>query len=241
MLLKDISLPTPEENILYDEVLLHLAEEGKAGEVLRFWESQQMFVVLGRIGKVQEDVKIDAVCEDSIPVLRRASGGGTVLQGKGCLNYTLVLSKEHGARMTDLHKSYEYILSSVITALKQLDVEVVFCPISDLALAKNNKKISGNAQKRARKFILHHGTILYDFDLPKIEQYLHIPKDIPDYRKERSHLDFVANVPLASAAIKEALKGAFRVDCQEDSLDEVEKGVIRSFLSTKSVRVELAS
>ena len=133
MLLKDISLSSPEENILYDEVLLHLAEKGEAGEVMRFWESPEMFVVLGRIGKEQDDVKIDAVRRDDIPVLRRASGGGTVLQGKGCLNYALVLSKED-RKIMDLHKSYEYILGNVVKALKQLGVEAGFCPISDLAL-----------------------------------------------------------------------------------------------------------
>src|SRR5262245_50689788 len=82
----DISFDTPEENIAYDEVLLSLAEEGKLGEVLRFWESSQTFAVLGRIGKAQEDLDLDALRKDGIKVLRRASGGGTVLQGKGVLN-----------------------------------------------------------------------------------------------------------------------------------------------------------
>ncbi len=241
MLLKDISLPSPEENILYDEVLLQLAEQGKAGEVLRFWESSQMFVVLGRICKEQEDVKIDAVCRDGIPVLRRASGGGTVLQGKGCFNYTLVLSKENNSQIIDLHKSYESILGKVMSALKRLDVETIFCPISDLALADNHKKISGNAQKRARKFILHHGTILYDFDLSKIEQYLRIPKDVPEYRQNRSHLDFVANAPLTLSDIKSALKDVFDVDRQENGLNDDEKSCLRLLLRTREVHTKLDS
>ena len=49
MILKDITLSTPEENIVYDEVLLSLAEQGQEGESLRFWESSSLFVVLGRI------------------------------------------------------------------------------------------------------------------------------------------------------------------------------------------------
>jgi len=168
MILKDISFKSPQENILYDDVLLHLAEQGQQGEVLRFWESPVYFVVLGRIGKEREDAKIDAVRRDHISVLRRSSGGGTVLQGKGCLNYSLVLSQELNPQIADLRKSYQIILGKVIEALKQIGIESKFCPISDIALAENNRKFSGNAQKRLKKFILHHGTILYNFDLDKI-------------------------------------------------------------------------
>jgi lipoate-protein ligase A len=239
MLLKDVSFPSPEENILYDEVLLQLAEQGKAKEVLRFWESPRMFIVLGRIGKEEEDIKMDAVRTDHVPVLRRASGGGTVLQGPGCLNYTLILSKEHDSQMTDLRKSYENILGKVILALKRLGTETMFCPISDIALANGHKKISGNAQKRARKYFLHHGTILYKFDLSKIERYLRIPKDIPEYRRDRIHLDFVANVPVASKAIKEALKVVFDVDRQENDLTQDEKEYLQSLLRTRNLCVEL--
>ena len=231
----DTSFKTPEENILYDEVLLHLAEQGKLGEVLRFWESPEMFVVLGRICKEHEDVKMGEVLKDRVLVLRRSSGGGTVLQGKGCLNYSLVLSKERDRQIADLRQSYRVILGKVIAALKQFGVEAVFCPISDIALAENQKKISGNAQKRSKKFILHHGTILYNFDLAQIKKYLNMPKDIPEYRRDRSHLNFVTNVSLAAPDIKSALRNVFNVECEEKYLGDEEKDCLQSFLSMKNI------
>jgi lipoate-protein ligase A len=240
MLCKSVSFAEPEKNILYDEVLLDLAEHGKGGEVLRLWESPVTFVVLGRTGKEQEDIKIDAVLQDGIPVLRRASGGGTVLQGKGCLNYSLVRLKTPGSPLADLHRSYSHILGKVMDALKTLGVKTVFCPVSDIALAEDRKKISGNAQKRGRKFFLHHGTILYGFDLPKIERYLWIPRDVPEYRRGRSHLDFVANVSLAAADIQEALTKAFAAECRENGLNEDEKECLEAFVHDRNVFVELA-
>jgi len=237
MVLKDISLQTPIENILYDDVLLHLAERGQSGEVLRFWESSQLFIVLGRIGKEREDVKIDEARKDQVLVLRRSSGGGTVLQGRGCLNYSLILSKEKDPQIADLRKSYQIILGKVIAVLKQLGVDSEFCPISDIALVENHKKISGNAQKRSKKFILHHGTILYDFDLKKIEQYLTIPKDIPKYRQGRSHLDFITNVPLAVADIKKGFKQKFDINREEDYLNDLEKECLQFFLNEKEVGI----
>ena len=46
MQLRDISFPTPQENIAFDDVLLHLAEKHEAGEYLRFWESPKFLLCL---------------------------------------------------------------------------------------------------------------------------------------------------------------------------------------------------
>ena len=229
MLLKDITLPTPQENILYDNVLLELAEQGSAGETLRFWESPELFIVLGRIGNPAADLHVAKVLADRIPVLRRSSGGGTVLQGRGCLNYTLVLSKEH-PEIQDLRRSYQFILGRIIAALKALNVDAACRPLSDIALAQNNKKISGNAQKRGRKFILHHGTLLYQFDLKKIAEYLTMPKDVPEYRQDRSHLDFVTNIPTTAAAIKQEIRKVFAVAAATDQLSPEETLCLHQFL-----------
>ena len=192
MILENISFQSPLENILYDEVLLDLAEQGRGGEVLRFWESPEIFVVLGRTSNPAEDIYIEEALCDQIPVLRRASGGGTVLQGKGCLNYALILSKEKNPQVMKIRESYQFILGKIVQSLKNLGIAAEFKPISDLAVGE--KKFSGNAQKRGKKFILHHGTILYGFDLSLIEKYLTIPKNIPEYRRGRAHRDLIVNL-----------------------------------------------
>lgn len=222
MIVKDVSLSSPSQNIILDEVLLKLAEEGVIGETLRFWESPSYFVVLGRIGRENEDVAAANVLRDNISVLRRASGGGTVLQGPGCLNFTFVLSKNRSPQMDDIKKSYHYILDFVLQALNDLGVAAQFFPTSDLALI-DGRKFSGNAQKRGKKFILHHGTILYNFDLSKIEKYLLMPKDMPDYREKRGHLDFVTNIPLRADQFKEKLIrrcGGGKIEKQLTAIEE---------------------
>ena len=45
--------------------------------------------------------------------------------------------------------------------------------ISDLAIG--GRKFSGSAQQRKRRFLLHHGTLLYGFDIPSIGRYLRLP------------------------------------------------------------------
>jgi lipoate---protein ligase len=221
MQLRDISFPTPQENIVFDEILWRLAEKHEAGEFLRFWESDKIFIVLGRIGRAEIDVNAIHTQADNIPVLRRSSGGGTVLQGPGCLNYTLVLSKQTSPPqrdpalaghpdLSDLHKSYEWIGAKVNEVMRQAGFETYFRPRSDLCTGPGEKKFSGNAQRRGKRYILHHGTILYNFDLSLISRYLNMPHDIPEYRKQRPHKDFVTNIPIDPRVFKEQLARCLR-------------------------------
>lgn len=233
MTLKDITFPSPEENIIFDDVLLQLAEEGVQGEVLRFWESSDYFVVLGRIGKESDDVRTEETQKDGIPVLRRSSGGGTVLQGRGCLNYSLVLSKDSDPSIADLRRSYQFILAKVVHALKTAGVDAVFYPTSDIALTDSKKKISGNAQKRLRRFILHHGTLLYDFDLERITRYLKMPAEVPDYRRGRSHADFVANMPVQRRTIIDAFRKEFRTAGLDEKPNANERARLDQLLAAR--------
>ncbi len=209
MQFRDISFPTPQENIAFDETLWSLAEKHSGSECLRFWESSRIFIVMGLTGRAQIDVNSIHAQKDNIPVLRRSSGGGTVVQGPGCLNYTLVLSKQKHPELNDLHKSYAWISAKVIEALGWAGCEAYFRPLSDLATGPSEKKFSGNAQRRGKRYILHHGTILYNFDLSLISRYLNMPQDIPEYRKHRPHTDFVTNIPIDPHVFKNHLARIF--------------------------------
>lgn len=214
----DLSFQSPLQNLLCDEMLLRLVEKQGSDDILRFWESPSYFVVLGLAGKVENDVNMDACRRDNIPVMRRMSGGGTVVQGPGCLNFSFILSKKKDPDLNDLHRSYRKILGTILEALTQLDVHADFFPLSDLALIADHKKFSGNAQRRLRDTILHHGTILYRFDLSRIDAYLKQPKAMPEYRRQRSHPDFVTNIHIDPYRLKRVLKEKFLVSRCVDAL-----------------------
>jgi lipoate---protein ligase len=240
MQVKDISFVKPFENILFDEVLFQLADKQGAGEFLRFWQSPHVFVVLGRIGKEHDDIWLERTAQDHVPVLRRTSGGGTVVQGPGCLNYTLVLNKDRHPDLNDLRKSYNWISAQIMASLSKCGIKAVFRPISDIALADSEKKISGNAQHRGKNFILHHGTILCDFDLNLIIRYLKMPQDVPEYRQKRSHEEFVANTGLKPDAFKAAMLEVFGAQMNEDSqvATSQELLALKELISTRPVMVD---
>src|SRR6266404_9885638 len=91
MHLCDLTLGSPAENLAADEALLDLCEAGRAGEVLRFWQPAGHFVVVGYANKLASEVHLSFCRDHQIHIYRRCTGGGTVLQGPGVLNYSLVL------------------------------------------------------------------------------------------------------------------------------------------------------
>src|SRR5207244_9124660 len=105
----DRVLPTLAENLALDEALLLAAEEN-GPEVLRLWEWRTPAVVLGAAGRLREEVYEEHCHADGVPILRRASGGGTVLLGPGCLVYSLVLSYARAPALGEIRASYCYIL-----------------------------------------------------------------------------------------------------------------------------------
>lgn len=204
MILIDLTLPTPEANLALDEILLDEAEEG-GPEVLRFWESTTYCVVLGSSGRLPREVRADACRRDGVPILRRHSGGGTVLLGPGCLHFSLVLSLETRIDLQGIHQSFRSILGAVCRVLAV--PELVREGISDLSIA--DRKVSGNAQRRRRGALLHQGTMLYDFDVARVNRYLPHPPKEPSYRQRRSHSDFLTNLPLSSGVIKSRIGHAW--------------------------------
>lgn len=207
--LLDLTLPTPAENLALDEALLLASEAASKPsgplEVLRFWESSTYFVALGVGQKLKADVDEEACARANVPILRRASGGGTVLQGPGCLNFALALSLEARLSLRDLNQSYREILERTARGL-ELDL-VLPRGISDLALG--HQKFSGNAQKRARRALLHHGTILHSFDLQLVARFLLEPEKQPEYREKRRHQAFLTNIPLSPEEIRSKLARAW--------------------------------
>jgi lipoate-protein ligase A len=204
----DLTLPASADNLALDEALLLEAEAGRGGEVLRVWEWPQWAVVLGSGGRLADDVDETACCADGVPVLRRSSGGGTVLLGKGCLCYSLVLAYSRSPALREIPFSYVHILEHLRAALDDLLPGIERAGTSDLMAA--GRKFSGSAQQRKRSHLLHHGTLLYGLDLAAVSRYLRMPSRQPDYRGQRSHEAFLQNLPATAEDLKSRLRTAWQ-------------------------------
>jgi lipoate-protein ligase A len=194
----------PAENLAWDEAFLEAAEAGEIGDALWFWESGTPFVVLGYGQKAAVEANLPACAADGVPVLRRCSGGGAVVQGLGCLNYALVLAVPEAGPLATITGANGWIMARQRDAMAKATGEPVTVEgHTDLAI--HGVKFSGNAQRRRRRCLLFHGTILYGMNLPLVAKYLRFPSAQPGYRAGRSHADFVRNIPAAPDAIRQSL------------------------------------
>jgi lipoate-protein ligase A len=121
------------------------------------------------------------------------------------LNFTLVLSVETRPEVVSIQGSYDYILGRIV---KSLDIPMLQkAGISDLALG--DLKVSGNAQRRHKRYILHHGTLLYKSDVEGFSIYIKEPDDRPEYRGSRSHTAFVTNLDVSRETLTDSITSAF--------------------------------
>ena len=207
----ELTFDDPAHNLACDEALFHWCEQIRAEGVLRVWEPKNYFVVLGYSNKLATEVNASICAERGISVFRRFSGGGAVLQGPGCLNYTLVVKNERSEAFGDVAHAYAQVLKRHRSLIEGLISEPVRIQgISDLAIG--GRKFSGNAQHRKHGYTLVHGSFLLNFDLALMEICLPMPSRQPAYRRGRSHQSFLRNLFLDSATIRVSLKREWQVD-----------------------------
>ena len=99
------------------------------------------------------------------------------------------------------------VLERLAVALRARGLPVRVLGSGDLTI--HQRKIAGSAQRRLRHHFLIHTTILYAFPLERIGRYTAQPRRQPEYRQDRPHGDFVANLDLPRTALVEAVRDAW--------------------------------
>lgn len=203
MQLEDHGALPPGRGLALEMAALRRLEQAAGGkpppparERLLVWESVRPAVVVSRQGEPAAWVHGAACAARGVPLLRRESGGGAVVVGPGCLNVALVLSLDGRPWLADVGCSYDWLLGGVAGVLA---LDGIAVRASDLAL--RGRKFAGHAQRRVRGALLHHGVLLYDLDLDLVDALLPEPPRRPAWRRDRTHREFLTNVPLARAEV----------------------------------------
>ncbi len=182
------SAPTVRENLEVDESLARTMRE-HSQRVLRFWWGGPPAVVMG-YGERQEQVIDTGACQLlGIEIVRRVTGGGTVLQTSGVLNYSLVMPDPG---ILDLARGFRYGTDLLVALLQACGIKGQSAGTSDVVVG--DRKISGNAQARRWHALLIHGTILVNFNVDLAEAVLHHPVREPAYRRRRMHREFLVTL-----------------------------------------------
>ncbi len=206
------SLDAPADNLALDEALLTAAEAGQSPPVLRLWQFARTTAVLGRGSRLNDEINLPYCRQHQIPVLRRCSGGASVVGGPGCLMYSLVMDLQEQPQMRKLDHVHPFMMDRVLTAVRQsLPAQdrdrVRFQGTCDLTY--DNQKFSGNSLRITRSHLLYHGTLLLAADLDQIADCLATAPRQPEYRAARRHRDFITNLPADAGRLMDELARAF--------------------------------
>jgi lipoate-protein ligase A len=196
----------PEEHLGRDWALFQSVEAGTSDILYRYWRAIRPVVVVGWNSHVDDDVIRETCRADNVNVLRRFSGGGAVVLGPGCLNYAVALSFVSRPELTHVAGSHSFVLHRIAAALGTSGLSLA----GGTDLVFRGRKVSGSAQRRGRRALIHHGTLLYDFDPGLAARYLKEPARQPAYRAARRHAEFIGNLPLSAETILARLETAWR-------------------------------
>lgn len=120
-----------------------------------------------------------------IPLIRRYSGGGTVVVEPTTVFLTLILNHN----LIDAPPFPKDVLKWTEALLKPAFQGKSFS-LQENDYAIGVKKCGGNAQYFAKSRIVHHTSFVFDYSKNHME-LLKLPPQMPSYRQGRSHLDFL--------------------------------------------------
>jgi len=194
----------------YDLPDSYLYENNIDTPLIKVWIPDKICIVLGRSNNSIDSLYRKNIIDDNIPVYKRPSGGETVLLTPKTLIISIAMNQSGfmGGKVY-----FKMINNKIIDSLKSLGIKNLnYRGISDIAI--NDLKILGSALYQNRDVVFYHAVLNVSESIELIEKYLKHPNREPDYRKNRSHKDFVTslakkNYSIDIDKIKNALENGF--------------------------------
>lgn len=197
-------------------------------------EGTEDTIVLGSSCKPALHINEILLKQSPIPVVKRFSGGGSVVVDSQTLFVSFIFNKQdHPAKPFP-----EPILRWTGNLYeKAWDIDQFQIAANDYAIG--NRKCGGNAQYIQKDRWLHHTTFLWDYSEENMK-YLRHPPTAPSYRNDREHSDFLCRIKeqhpcqdLMISQLKKALADYFTVE--ESSLEDTNEAVLKPHRKSTSL------
>jgi lipoate-protein ligase A len=145
-------------------------------------------IVMGISAKPHLLLHCEQVMINQVPVIRRFSGGGTVIVDQNTLFASFIFNHNLlsiPAQPETIMKWSESFYSDVF--------QLPGFKLRENDFVMGERKFGGNAQYLRKDRWLHHTSFLWDFNQENMN-YLKFPAKTPLYRQERSHEDFLCSL-----------------------------------------------
>ena len=212
-----------------DEALLASVASKEVLPTIRLSRLTDCGVSVGYHQKIEDEVNVKLCNELGIPIARRLTTGGAVMQENEIV-YSVIVPIGSYLAPPDVDLSYELICNGIIAGLSLLGINAGFKPLNDVVV--NGRKISGSAQTRRSGVLLQQGTILVDVDVDKMFSVLKVNKEKLHGRSldevkgnmtwVRRELGFDVPYTFIDEALKTGFSRAWDAEFENDEMNDAE-------------------
>lgn len=173
---------------LPDAELLNQPADGSGRFMI--WIPDRVMIVVGKGSDPAKELNIQAIRDDGVPVIRRGSGGCAVVLSPKMIVISFAVYRKNQLKSSEYFDKFNRI---IIRSLEREGVKgLSFRGTSDIALG--DRKIGGTSLYRNRNLVYFHAVLNSAEGTEQMERYLRHPPREPDYRRQRSHSEFVTSL-----------------------------------------------
>lgn len=180
--LLDTGAQTPEYNMALDEAILIQAGLGLAPPTVRFYAWDRPTISLGYFQRAAREVDEEAIAARRYGLVRRMTGGRSVLHDRE-VTYSVIVPGDHDLARASVVESYRILSGGLREGFVRLGLDAQVVSLDDererakfqtltsaacfdapswYELVVNGRKIAGSAQVRAHGGLLQHGSLVLD-------------------------------------------------------------------------------
>lgn len=212
-------------NMAIDEAML-LTQKASFQPTLRFYDWLHPAFSFGYFQRISAEVDVAACDAHGIQLVRRMTGGGTVIHGWD-VTYTIIVPHGSGLFPKDISAAYCAISDCLINGLRRLGIDVahqIDKPIAgdapNICLTNpaqydtllNGKKIAGVSQRRNQTGVMYQGYIALD---PPTSDVLTLASRQVSFDRVAAGKSTVINQGRAAPVYRKQLEDAVTVGFEE--------------------------
>ena len=180
----------PYYNLAAEEYLMKTAMT----DTFMIWRNKPS-VIIGKHQNASKEINHSFIESHKLPVIRRITGGGTVYQDFGNINFSFIFT-DRKENIID----FRHFTKPIILFLNELGLNATFEGKNNITV--DGLKVSGNSAHIYKNKVLYHGTLLFNTDLDALDQAV---AGREDRYKDKSVKSVHAKVTNVSDLLKEKI------------------------------------
>jgi len=135
-------------------------------EYFLFWRTEPTLMI-GKFQNALQEINMDYVKANHVNVVRRITGGGTIYTDMNGWQFSFITKNPIGKNI-----DFAHFTKPIINALTSINITAELSGRNDLLI--DGRKFSGNAQYKAKKVNLHHGSLLFNTNIENMVRALSV-------------------------------------------------------------------